>query len=82
MDPGIISREFDIETIVERVETAARLEFLMHAGCSCIQGFYFSRPVPAAQATQLLRQSVVPPAAQRQLAARQPATAKSERTTA
>ncbi len=77
-----LAREFDIQVIAEGVETQAQLEFLMHAGCSCIQGFYFSRPVPAAQATQLLRQSVVPPAAPRQLAARQPATAKSERTTA
>ena len=73
-----LAREFDIEIIAEGVETDAQLEFLMHAGCTCIQGFYFSRPVPAAQATQLLRQGVVA----RQLAARRPATAQSERTTA
>ena len=73
-----LAREFDIEIIAEGVETDAQLEFLMHAGCSCIQGFYFSRPVPVAQATQLLRQGVVA----RQLAARRPATAQPERTTA
>ena len=73
-----LAREFDIEIIAEGVETDGQLEFLMHAGCTCIQGFYFSRPVPAAQATQLLRQGVVA----RQLAARRPATAESERITA
>ena len=77
-----LAREFDIEIIAEGVETDAQLEFLMHAGCHCIQGFYFSRPVPAAQATQLLRQGVVAPAAQRQLAARRLAIAKPEGTTA
>jgi len=72
-----LAREFGIEIIAEGVETDAQLEFLMHAGCSCIQGFYFSRPVPAAQATQLLRQGVVT----RHLAARRPATAQPARTT-
>jgi EAL domain-containing protein (putative c-di-GMP-specific phosphodiesterase class I) len=73
-----LAREFDIEIIAEGVETEAQLEFLMHAGCSYIQGFYFSRAVPAAQATELLRQGVVLPAAQRQLTAQRPANAKSE----
>ena len=77
-----LAREFDIEIIAEGVETAAQLEFLADAGCHCIQGFYFSGPVPAAQATQLLRQGVVAPAVQRQLAARRPATAEPEGTTA
>jgi hypothetical protein len=49
-----LAREFDIEIIAEGVETAARLEFLMRAGFSCAQGFYFSRPVPTAEDTQLL----------------------------
>ena len=64
-----LAREFGIEIIAEGVETAAQLEFLVGAGCSHIQGFYFSRPVPADQATQLLRQGVLAPAAERELAA-------------
>jgi EAL domain-containing protein (putative c-di-GMP-specific phosphodiesterase class I) len=59
-----LAREFGIEIIAEGVETAAQLEFLVGAGCRCIQGFYFSRPVPAGQATRLLRQGVLEPAAQ------------------
>jgi EAL domain-containing protein (putative c-di-GMP-specific phosphodiesterase class I) len=64
-----LAREFGIEIIAEGVETAAQLEFLVGAGCRHIQGFYFSRPVPADQATQLLRQGVLAPAAERELAA-------------
>jgi predicted signal transduction protein with EAL and GGDEF domain len=77
-----LAREFDVEIIAEGVDTNAQLEFLMRAGCSCIQGFCFSRPVPAGQATQLLRQGVVAPAPQRQLTARRPATAQPEGITA
>jgi len=77
-----LAREFDIEIIAEGVETDAQLEFLMRAGCSCIQGFYFSRPVPDAQATQLLRQGVVAPAARRELTGRPATAAKREGATA
>jgi EAL domain-containing protein (putative c-di-GMP-specific phosphodiesterase class I) len=31
------------------------MRFLMAAGCRQAQGFYFSRPVPAAQMTEMLR---------------------------
>ncbi len=67
-----LAREFGIEIIAEGVETAAQLEFLVGAGCRCIQGFYFSKPVPAGQATRLLRQGVLEPAVQSETAA-QPA---------
>jgi diguanylate cyclase (GGDEF)-like protein/PAS domain S-box-containing protein len=65
-----LAREFGIEIIAEGVETAAQLEFLVGAGCRCIQGFYFSRAVPADQATRLLRQAVLEPAVQSETAAR------------
>ena len=65
-----LAREFGIEIIAEGVETAAQLEFLVGSGCRCIQGFYFSRPVPAGQATRLLRQGVLEPAVQSETAAR------------
>ncbi len=64
-----LAQEFGIDIIAEGVETAAQLEFLVGAGCQCIQGFYFSRPVPAAQAALLLRQGVLAPAAERESAA-------------
>jgi diguanylate cyclase (GGDEF)-like protein len=39
-------REFDMEVIVEGVETRHQIDFLTDIGCELFQGFYFSRPVP------------------------------------
>ena len=64
-----LAQEFGIEIIAEGVETAAQLAFLVDAGCQHIQGFYFSRPVPAARTTLLLRQGLLAPAAEREAAA-------------
>jgi diguanylate cyclase (GGDEF)-like protein len=74
-----LAREFGIEIIAEGVETAAQLEFLVGAGCPRIQGFYFSRPVPAEQTSQMLREGVLAPAAERKSAARQADVTESER---
>jgi diguanylate cyclase (GGDEF)-like protein len=57
-----LAREFGIEIFAEGVETAGQLDFLVKSGCHRIQGFYFSRPVPAERATKLLRQGVLSPA--------------------
>lgn len=35
-----------IETVVEGVETAEQVEFLKEVGCSKLQGYYYTRPVP------------------------------------
>ena len=43
-----------LKVIAEGVETLAQLEFLAANACDEIQGYYCSRPVPAAQATALL----------------------------
>jgi predicted signal transduction protein with EAL and GGDEF domain len=37
------------------VETSAHLDFLRQHGCDELQGYYFSRPVPAAGMEALLR---------------------------
>jgi len=50
-----LANELGIEVIAEGVETEAQMRFLMAAGCRQAQGFYFSRPVPVAQMTELLR---------------------------
>ncbi len=44
-----------LDVIAEGVETESQLSFLRSHGCDAIQGYYFSRPVPAEQMEQLLR---------------------------
>jgi len=40
--------------VAEGVETGAQADFLREHGCDEIQGFYYSRPLPAPQILQLL----------------------------
>jgi diguanylate cyclase (GGDEF)-like protein/PAS domain S-box-containing protein len=51
-----MAHRLDITVVAEGVETKAQLDFLCANRCDEIQGFYFSRPVPAEEITQLLRE--------------------------
>ncbi len=42
----------DLDTICEGVETQEQMRFLQENGCSKLQGYYFSKPVPFAQALE------------------------------
>jgi diguanylate cyclase (GGDEF)-like protein len=44
-----------LKVVAEGVETRAHLEFLRRHGCDELQGYYFSRPVPAAEMEAMLR---------------------------
>ena len=44
-----------LDVIAEGVETNLELEFLLEHGCNAYQGYYFSRPVPAHEFEQLIR---------------------------
>ncbi|HZP70063.1 MAG TPA: EAL domain-containing protein [Pseudolabrys sp.] len=50
-----LARELGIETVVEGVETPEQLELLKSWGARTVQGFYFSKPLPAAEITRLLK---------------------------
>jgi predicted signal transduction protein with EAL and GGDEF domain len=50
-----LAHELGVEVIAEGVETEAQVRFLIGAGCEHAQGYYYSRPVRAEQATRLLR---------------------------
>ncbi len=56
-----LANELGLEVIAEGVETEAQARFLMGAGCEQAQGYYFSRPVPAAQVAALLRAGRIEP---------------------
>jgi diguanylate cyclase (GGDEF)-like protein len=51
-----LAHELDIAVIAEGVETEAQAQFLLAAGCHNAQGYYYSQPVNAEAATNLLRQ--------------------------
>ena len=42
-----LGHQFKLKVIAEGVETEAQLEFLRRNGCDEIQGYHFSRPLPA-----------------------------------
>ncbi|RUO36244.1 putative bifunctional diguanylate cyclase/phosphodiesterase [Aliidiomarina sanyensis] len=51
-----LARNLDIGIVAEGVETEEQAEFLIERGCTIGQGFYYSRPLPADEITQLLTQ--------------------------
>lgn len=51
-----VTRQLRLATIAEGIETAAQAERLRELGCNYGQGYYFSRPMPAAQCRALLEQ--------------------------
>ena len=42
-----LAASFEVPTIAEGVETAEQVSVLKLMGCDIIQGYYFSRPIPA-----------------------------------
>ncbi|MES2149148.1 MAG: EAL domain-containing protein [Pseudomonadota bacterium] len=49
-----LGHNLNMKVLAEGVETRAQLEFLRAHGCDEMQGYYYSRPLPAAQFTDLL----------------------------
>jgi EAL domain-containing protein (putative c-di-GMP-specific phosphodiesterase class I) len=52
------SNSLEKKVVAEGVETIEQADLLAGLGCDCLQGFYFSKPVPVDEATRLL---VAPP---------------------
>jgi diguanylate cyclase (GGDEF)-like protein len=58
-----LAGELNTEVLAEGVENAEHARFLSSAGCKFAQGYFFSRPVDATQATALLRGRFIRPPA-------------------
>ncbi|TCS33770.1 diguanylate cyclase (GGDEF)-like protein [Paucimonas lemoignei] len=51
-----VAHSLRLKVVAEGVETAEQLQLLMDNHCDEMQGYYFSRPLPAEQCTQFLQQ--------------------------
>jgi EAL domain-containing protein (putative c-di-GMP-specific phosphodiesterase class I) len=51
-----IARELGLDVVAEGLETKEQLAHLIAIGCQYLQGYYFSKPLVAAEATVLLQQ--------------------------
>ena len=49
-----LGHELGLTVVAAGVETREELAFVRQHGCNQVQGFLFSRPVPAEEATELL----------------------------
>ena len=57
-----VARELDIDVIAQGVETEAQRDLLTCVPSTTkVQGYYYSAPVPAVHATELLRQRLIEP---------------------
>lgn len=51
-----LAHNLGLKLVAEGVETEERFEYLHQRGCDLVQGFLFSRPVPAAEVIAFIRQ--------------------------
>ena len=58
-----LSKGLNLDVVAEGCEVASHVAFLQANGCHTIQGFYYSRPVPAAEFEKMLRAHVISPLA-------------------
>lgn len=57
-----LSKGLNLDVVAEGCEVEEHVRFLSHNGCSTIQGYYYSRPLPAADFEALLhRGSIIAP---------------------
>jgi len=56
-----LARKLRLQTVAEGVETEAQQAFIKQAGCDLLQGFLFSRPLPAEDIAALLQRMTARP---------------------
>ena len=53
-----IARYLKLKVVAEGVETEGQMKLLREAGCDLVQGYYFSRPVPAEEFEKLIESDI------------------------
>lgn len=53
-----IASYLKLKVVAEGVETEGQLKLLRDAGCYLVQGYYFSRPVPAKEFERLIEKEL------------------------
>jgi len=54
----VMAHALGMRTIAEGVETEAQLQFLKNEGCDAVQGYLFSKPMPADVATEYITHNI------------------------
>jgi diguanylate cyclase (GGDEF)-like protein/PAS domain S-box-containing protein len=54
-----LAHSLGLGVVAEGVETSVQLEFLRRLGCDIVQGYYISKPLPAAEMTRFLQDQVL-----------------------
>ncbi len=55
-----MARGLNLQVVAEGVETEDQLRFLTSVGCSIIQGYYYSKPIPARDFIEFTRKPILP----------------------
>lgn len=61
-----LAKRLSIEVVAEGVETEEQARYLTDLGCRELQGYLFSRPLPAVEAARMLQPAPKPPRAAKQ----------------
>jgi EAL domain-containing protein (putative c-di-GMP-specific phosphodiesterase class I) len=62
-----MAQTLGLRVVGEGVETMGQMEALRRGGCDLLQGYLFSKPVPAEEATLFLRRRHLMPSGELQL---------------
>jgi len=51
-----LAHSLGMKVVAEGIETQKQQEFLISSGCDILQGYYYSRPLPAEEASAFMKQ--------------------------